>query len=76
MQGGGMKKKTMRSINQSYMDLIEEGWRIHGISKKKEIDKTIGQRDPHTQWFFAIWPVKRYVVAWYKNKENATEEGS
>jgi len=30
-----MKKKTMRVINQAYMDLIEEGWRIHGICKKK-----------------------------------------
>jgi hypothetical protein len=49
------------------MDLIEEGWRIHGICKKKEIDKTMQERNPDTQWYFALWPVKKYVVAWYKD---------
>jgi hypothetical protein len=48
------------------MDLIEDGWRIHGICKKKETDKTIAERNPDTKWYFAIWPVKKYVVAWYK----------
>ena len=48
------------------MDLIEDGWRIHGICKKIEIDKTIGEGNPDTQWYFALWPVKKYVVAWYK----------
>jgi hypothetical protein len=49
------------------MDLIEDGWRIHGICKKKEIDKTIAERNLDIKWFFAIWPVKKYVVAWYKH---------
>jgi hypothetical protein len=62
-----MKNKTMRVINQSYMNLIEDGWRIHGICKKIEIDKTIGEGNPDTQWYFALWPVKNYVVAWYKD---------
>jgi hypothetical protein len=62
-----MKKKSMRVINQSYMDLIEDGWRIHGLCKKIDIDKTIGERNPYTQWCFALWPVKKYVVAWYKD---------
>ena len=57
----------MRVINQSYMDLIDDGWRIHGICKKIDIDKTIGEGNPDTQWYFALWPVKKYVVAWYKD---------
>jgi hypothetical protein len=61
-----MKIKRIIRINQSYMDLIEDGWRIHGICKKKETDKTIAERNPDTKWYFAIWPVKKYVVAWYK----------
>jgi len=49
--------------NQSYMDLIEDGWRIHGICKKNEIDKTMGERKPDTLWFFAIWAFKNHAFA-------------
>jgi len=38
-----------------------------GYVKKKEINKTIAERTPDTEWFFAIWPIKKYVVAWYKH---------
>jgi hypothetical protein len=61
-----MKKKTMCEIIQLYMYLIEDGLRIHGICKKNEIDKTMRERNPDTQWYFALWPVKKYVVDWYK----------
>ena len=52
--------------NQSYSDLIEGGWRIYSLCKKKDVDKTIKENNSYTQWFFALWPVKNYVVAWCK----------